>query len=398
MPIGRSRTLSGRLAVRETPSADRLWRGMSPAAVSGGTLDKSGTLSSAEGGVDVQVNVLGIDELFGLYERTGFLYPAKAARLRPHLDTVRENWRRMLQAGDALMFVLSAGHDDGCASITVWRTTGGSWVWQHLVSEGNPLRSRAVILGGLARNIRGGISESIQNWFRPDNRYPARVFGTMVSTIGDSQSSVRSYMFFAIPRHAPRPVSGPDSVRVVPYDGSHDRALRTLATTARGPLYVRTEELDRDVELQSLDRLYRTVGLRRTRHVWLAYQGRADVAVGAAIAYRGPLGVNFSFIENRCDLLLQPALGAADAFAVTSALVGAARTAYSDFELDDIPVVADGGTAEALQALGGQFLRNYCQGITLKDGQPLLYRHVDQFYARLRHRLERRVAPSTLSA
>jgi hypothetical protein len=161
-------------------------------------------------------------------------------------------------------------------------------------------------------------------------------------------------------------------------------------------VYVTAEALDRDVELQAVDRLYRSVGLRRARHVWLAYREGAEAAAGAALAYRGPLGLNFSFLENRCDLLLDPALSAEEAAAVTSALVDAVKGAYVDFELDDIPVIADYISGPALAALGGHFLRNYCQGIWLEDGQPALYQHVDRFYARLVNRVERRGLASTL--
>ena len=362
----------------------------------GETVDGSWSVSAPEDTFDVQVNALDVDQLFELYERTGFLYPSKAARLRPHMDTVRDHWRRLLQT-DSLLYVLSSGHNDGHASIAVWRTTRGSWVWQHLISEGSPLRSRSVLLGGLARAMRNGIGgDSLQNWFRPDNRFPARVFGSMVRTVGASNSSVQPYAYFAMPRRPSRPGSG--SLRVVPYDASHNQALCVLGTLARGPLYVQAEDLAQDVELQTIDSVYRTVGLRRTRQVWLAYRGRPDIAVGAAIAYRGPLGLNFSFLENRCDLLLHPALSGADAFAVTSALVGALGAGYADFELDEIPIVADQSATQSLHSLGGHFLRNYCQGICLKDGQGLLYRHVDRFYERVRHRLEQRAVPSTLSA
>jgi len=55
------------------------------------------------------VNALSVDEIFALYERTGFLYPDKAARLFPHLPQVRENWRRMLSAGESLLYVLTSG-------------------------------------------------------------------------------------------------------------------------------------------------------------------------------------------------------------------------------------------------------------------------------------------------
>jgi hypothetical protein len=364
-------------------------------------------LSSAlEADFRIQVNALGVDDLFALYERAGFLYPAKAARLTPHLDVVRDNWRRLLQAGDSLLYVVTAGNEaDGYASVAVWRTTHDSWVWQHLVCEGNPLRSRAVMLGGLVRCVRREIGDSQQNWFRPENRFPARVFGTMEGSLGGSLASVRQHLYFAVPRldgrlHAIAACAPhrTDGMQIVPYDPSRHEALCALAALARGRVYVAAEALDRDVDLQAVDCLYRSVGLRRTRQVWVAYQHGSDRPAGAALAYRGPLGLNFSFLENRCDLLLHPQLSQADAAAVSESLMAAVLPAYADFELDDVPVVADDAAAPALQALGGQFLRNYCQGIWLKDGQPQLYRHVDRFYTRLRDRVERRSIVRTLAS
>ena len=346
---------------------------------------------------EVRVNALSVDQLFGIYERTGFLYPAKAARLLPHLDTVRENWLRMLEADGPLLYVLSSADDrDGIASIAVWRTTYDSWVWQHLVCERDPLRSRGVMLGGLVRCIRLRLGTSQQNWFRPENRFPARVFGSMVESVGDSLSSVRQHMYFAVPRSLP--AKRIRSVQVERYDASQQKTLCALAGEARGPLYVTAEELDRDVELASVDRLYRAAGLRRTRQVWLAYRKGSTNAIGAALAYRGPLGLNFSFIENRCDLLVSPRLTPAEAADVTTALMQAVSPAYDDCALHDVPVVADQGSASALLACGGDLLRSYCQGIWLEDGQPALYRHVDSFYARLLQREQRQRIASTLTA
>jgi hypothetical protein len=354
----------------------------------------------------IQINAFGVDDLFALYERAGFLYPAKAARLTPHMAVVRDNWRRLLQAGDSLLYVVTAGNDeDGHASVAVWRSTANSWVWQHLVCEGNPLRSRAVMLGGLARCIRGAIGESQQDWFRPENRFPARVFGSMVDSVGDSRSSVRRHLYFSVPRlngrlHAvaTSATHRTSSVQIVPYDEAQHEALCAVAALARGGLYVTAEGLDGDVDLHTVGDLYRSVGLRRTRQVWLAYRRGSDQPVGAALAYRGPLGLNFSFLENRCDLLLNPELSQVDADAVSESLLVAARAAYADFELDAIPVVADEAAGPSLDALGGQFLRNYCQGICLQDGVPEMYRHVDRFYTRLRKRFERRNAVHTLAS
>jgi hypothetical protein len=343
----------------------------------------------------VQVNALPVDEIFALYERTGFLYPDKAARLLPHLGRVKENWRRMLRHGESLLYVLTAGDQKrGRASIAVWRTARNGWTSQHLVSENNPYASRAVMLAGSAASFLKGLDESHQNWFRPENRFPSRVFGSMVQTIGESFSSVQRHMYFSLPRKLALPAQ--KEIRVVPYNPSQKEPLCAIATASRGTVYVTAEELRDDVEFKAVDEMYRSVGLRRTRRVWLAYRGYKNEPIGAAIAYRGPLGVNFSYIENRCDLLLHPTLPDSNVPGVVASLLKAASSAYQGFELSAIPVISDQIAAASLTQLGAEPLRHYCQGIWLKGGQLRFYRHVDNFYSRLLARSERHAPQATL--
>jgi hypothetical protein len=111
--------------------------------------------------------------------------------------------------------------------------------------------------------------------------------------------------------------------------------------------------------------------------------------VGAAIAYRGPLGVNFSYLENRCDLLLHPTLPASEVPDTIASLLSALSAAYYDFELDDIPLIADEMASEVLLGFGATFLRHYCQGIWLKAGHHGFYQHVDGFYSKILARAEK---------
>lgn len=360
------------------------------------TLNNLPRLSEVHNSFGVEVNALSINQLFALYERTGFLYPGKAARLTPHLGQVRENWRRMLRGGESLLYVLTAGDERiGRASIAVWRTTYQGWMSQHLVSEHNPLGSRAVMLAGTAASILRGADVSYQNWFRPENRFPSRVFGSMVQTIGASYSSVQPHMYFALSRRSYLPSEG--GIRIVAYDPSHKGALYAIAQASRGPVYVRAEELAVDPELKAVDELYRSVGLRRTRQVWLAYHDHKDEPIGAAIGYRGPLGANFSYLENRCDLLLHPKLAPSEVSDVVVSLLASARTAYQDFELEAIPVIADARAAAILIRLGADYLRDYCQGIWLKEGNLRFYRHIEGFYSKLLARSEKPVMETSLS-
>src|SRR5258707_12962777 len=95
-------------------------------------------LSELHASYGVEVNAIPVSELFALYERTGFLYPDKAARLTPHIEQVRENWRRMLRGGESLLYVLTAGDQErGRAPLSCWRTPHKGGRSQHLVSQSN---------------------------------------------------------------------------------------------------------------------------------------------------------------------------------------------------------------------------------------------------------------------
>src|SRR6201984_2153506 len=216
-------------------------------------------LSEVYDAYGVQVNALSVNEIFALYERTGFLYPDKAARLFPHLPQVRENWRRMLRAGESLLYVLTSGDKKrGQASLAVWRTAQNGWMSQHLVSENNPYASRAVMLAAAAASIRRGSDRSAQNWFRPENRFPARVFGSMVQTIGESLSSVQRHAYFALPKTLSLPTE--KRIRVVPYNPSHHEALLEIAAAAPGSIYITTEELEHDVEFPPVKETHPPLG------------------------------------------------------------------------------------------------------------------------------------------
>lgn len=132
-----------------------------------------------------RVNDLSIDDLFGQYEKAGFLYPAKMKRLAPFLPLVKDNWRKARRAGELIQWV--ATFDNPAAgewsSISSWLSTNTGWVTQHLVTIGSPLASRAVMLAGAAVRLTDGGGGSHQNWFRRGNRYANKIFG---SSAGDS--------------------------------------------------------------------------------------------------------------------------------------------------------------------------------------------------------------------
>ncbi|WP_406057914.1 hypothetical protein OG462_14845 [Streptomyces sp. NBC_01077] len=395
--------------------------------------------SSAWSDFGCRVNALPPAELFERYERSRFLYPAKRARLAPYWPRILDNWQRARRAGELLHWVASYDEPDGgWASLTSWRSTHAGWQTQHLVSSGTLLGGRAVMLAAQAVRTAERQDVAQQNWFSPGNRFAALAFGGMADSLGPERSLVAAGDYVTVPLPLARTLGQGDEARgpggdgarglsrggalglsgdgalglsrdgtrglgrdgtrglggdgtrgrdrrpsrpVVELDGGACPELAELARHCRGEVYVRAEGLDRDdLRLDDVDRLYRLVGLRRYRRIWVQYDATGRLRA-AALAYRGPLGFNFSFLENRCDLLVSPELEEPEARRAIDALIGAASAAYEDFEPGSVPVAA-ATPLDRLLLAGAERVRPYTRALWLAEAYSDLYQHIDSLYAR----------------
>jgi hypothetical protein len=220
-------------------------------------------------------------------------------------------------------------------------------------------------------------NQSNQNWFQRTNRFANKVFGSLEKSLGPCASWVGDFSLFEVPlKHLKD--AGQRAV-----EPEHE-ALAEFATRVRSGPFVEAEELNGpDVELERLDELYRRVGLRRFRRVLGVASEKKDALAGLVLAYRGPLGLNFSFLENRCDLLVDPDLPTDEVQRVCAKLLAAAAPIYEDFELRSIPVVIDLRHAGHVRAVGGRYVRYYAQGLGLREGYERWYRHTERFYEKI---------------
>jgi hypothetical protein len=350
------------------------------------------TLTGAPPSIRWEIGGAGFDELFRLYTDAGFIYPAKLAALMPLLPSVRENWQRTALAGTGLHWTANARSERGDleASVSTWRSTMHSWVGQHLVSRGIPGLSGGVLLLAQRTMIDLGCAESHQYWFQPTNRFANRTFGSAARILPPGQTVLRDTALCT------RPLAGgpadPAEVRLVEC-GQHDRELTEFARAACGSVFAAAEDLEcGDTMLTGVDDLYRRVGLRRQRRVWLAYHAGAFEPSAALLAYRGPLGLNFSFIENRSEIILAPWLSPARSASVTAALAGLAGQLVGTFTAAQSPLVVPPQAIPFIEELGGQMLRSYRQSICLKDGFYGWHSHMERFYQRIAGRAGPRIA------
>lgn len=330
-----------------------------------------------------RLNAISVEELFKRYFEAGFLYAAKLEKLKPFWPEISDNWKRGLRAGETLIWNVTYEAPDGTSwgALSGWRSTHTGWAIQHLTAIGSPVASRAVMLAALGVHIQEGIDTSYQNWFRPDNKFANKVFGSLIDDVGARNAALATFNYFAVPLMA-KNLAG--DVAIVECSLAKQDEFLAFARQRRGEVFIKAESFDTDdLNLETVDSFYRMVGLRRYRRIFLAYDKGKDEIQGAAIVYRGPLGFNFSFLENRCELLLAPTLDEAQTEALVQALIQKVAPLYEDFSPRFLPVIADDCATLALRKSGGEFIRNYSQSIWLQEGFIPYYRHLEKFYERI---------------
>jgi len=254
----------------------------------------------------------------------------------------------------------------------------------HVFSVENPLAASSVLLADAsmrARAAQESTDQAFQSWLGPSDRFSRGILGAIGHQLSLDRCSIETLALVSVPYD----VSAPNekdvhTVAVHPGDACRRSDLIEIAWAARGRVFAIAEELEHDdINLEALDEAYRLVGLRRYRSIWMAYsfssRGGAR-PVGAAMAYRGPLGLDFRFFQNRCELLIHPTMPKSSAAAVAGALLRAAAPAYDELELDRVPVIVDERTAAVLVEMGGEWKESCELAIILRPAYADWCRHL----------------------
>ncbi|MFH1154143.1 MAG: hypothetical protein V1793_10010 [Pseudomonadota bacterium] len=340
-------------------------------------------------------NCLTFDELYAHYRDVGFLYPKKLERLSPHLDLIKQNWERAWSAGRELMWTLAyiEQRNNAMGTVTTWRTAEGGWQAQHLTSQKNPAGVIFLLLSaqdeGMIMNYNSG-----QNWYSPTNKFAMRIYGGMADMLGENLafSCLLNYLELN-----PRLLSKADThFKTVECTDRDSGLIKDMAILCRGKVYCDGEELaGDDMGLSALDKRYRKYGLSRKRHIWLAIDRTNSEVKGMIIAYRGPFGFNFSFLENRCDVLVHPGVDENQREKVCTLLLRTASEAYfndassPEYPISHLVVMADDPCAATLTRLGAVKTRQYNQGVWLRQGFGAWKQYMEKVFDRVMQRFDR---------
>lgn len=299
------------------------------------------------------------DDIWTLLLDSGFLYPEKVARLEPVLPSIQQTVRKLLLANGNLMATAVMRNEKTLeAHMSILRWCEQTWIVQHLAAlpmSARRLCASAQLTLGFTQygQLRPDIVWS-KMYFRPNNLWPARVFGGYAKRItGPATSDLRTFHYLVAPTAASSSrLSAGIEVRA---GGQEDKVMIEDWFTARGrTVEVQANQLQASCDgLEKLSQEYEQAGLLRRRESIIAE--RNGRATGFALLEIASLGMNFSELTNSFTVHLMD-----DTDDETRrALAEAAKQRYAEFGRAQCIALEDGENLSAYEAAGFSKVKDY---------------------------------------
>ncbi|MBY0507466.1 MAG: hypothetical protein K2X03_26365 [Bryobacteraceae bacterium] len=237
------------------------------------------------------------DSVWKLFLHSGFLYPEKVARLEPVMPEIQSTMRAMLERnGDVLATVALRHGDELDGHISLLRWCEETWTVQHLAAMPLAASRDATARLNLAFCYYGRLRPDIvwaKMYFRPNNVWPARVFGGFARRAQDpSTADLRVFHYLTASTQGAAPET-PPGVLVRPARSGECAMVED---------WFRGRGREAEIAANHLSCIayssaaHENAGLMRRRATVVAE--RAGRATGFALLEFSSLGMNFSELTN----------------------------------------------------------------------------------------------------
>jgi hypothetical protein len=304
--------------------------------------------------------------------RTGFLYREKLAPL--DVAASQSAWAALLRShNDVSKSCLLARDGSICAHVSGVRAYRRTWMLQHLAAlpdSSSPIGLGRTISVAMIRLLAQRTdAEWAKIWYRPTNRFPARLFGSFAARIADptlSEEVLHDYLIG--PTVAP---PGPREILVEPARTRADLERIEALIAGQPAATGRADDLQADgLLLEGVSEAFAALGLERRRTILAAR--RHGALVGCALLELSSPGLNFS------ELTSTFRVHATDD-AVKEALVSAACRHYRSLGRTRCIALAQPGDRALFEGLGFTFAKTYACWTWHRSLFPAFCEHVLAF-------------------
>lgn len=250
-----------------------------------------------------------IEELWYFYFETRFFYKSKRQQLQNNAVTIKDTFKKLLETNTPLIKKILYKEDGVIkGNVTAIKVFDHSLMVQHLnaLKTNSGSAAKEVVRGitsyfmdGKANNASG--NRYICFYFRPNNLYPALVFGEAAKLI-DNPDICWTYTYqFSLPADSYDYIQDKD---IDVYEASVQDLADLETTLIRNDEFniIRLEGLAREtLTNMTITETYKDIGLYRHRRVFVAKDGDTGKRVYAVCCYASA-GLNFSELTNSIKL------------------------------------------------------------------------------------------------
>jgi hypothetical protein len=251
-----------------------------------------------------------LDRLWKFFFDSGFIYPQKYALMHERKDMFKDLYEKLYNRNnDIARYFIYQDKGEIYAHVAMIRAYENTWLIHHHASNRLSLKAGFEVLGHVAQYINDFHAlfathmHYVMCYYRPDNKYPHRVFGGCAAQVNNSQAiSLDAFAYLNI--SAKRAAAEPRTfgLQISPASSEDIDDLISFYTSISGGLALSALNLAPACEEDSLGRCYEKNGLQRTSRPFSIKHD--DTLQAIALVNTSEAGLNFSNLTHCIHLFI----------------------------------------------------------------------------------------------
>lgn len=282
-----------------------------------------------------------LDDLWEFFFETGFIYPKKYEFLRENREKIKDTYRKLYTLNPEILrhFIYQ---DKGriMGHMAMIRFYEKSWLIQHHAADSRSTRAGLRVLYQVGRFINDshGLYSTKMHfvfcYYRPENRFPSRVFGGAARSIEDPRGcSLDTFSYFHIRKQTVQETALSQPWRLMKTGPQDLFELKHFYESDSGGLMLNALEIDPDSgDISELSAAYKKLGLKRERYFFSLKHEESLKAV--FMVDISDIGLNLSEATNSIKVIIVDSDGL-----TKDVLYSAFSGPFEKFESSDIPIL-----------------------------------------------------------
>ena len=256
-------------------------------------------------------NNLDMDSLWRLFFESNFIYPEKYKFLQSNKAEIKSTYEKLYAKNSNIARHFTYQENESIAShLAMIRYYDNTWLIHHHASNRTvSFRAGILVLNqiGLFSNDSYGLYSNHMNYllcyFRPENKFPNRVFGGAARTINDSMKCcLESFSYFHFKEQSKTIIDGSWSWGLTKTDNADIEELQAFYAHKSSGLMLKALDLANNSNGKDLYTAFSESGLKRDRYLFsLKFEGLLKAIIMVNIA---DVGLNLSDLTNATTILV----------------------------------------------------------------------------------------------